>query len=583
MEGNIHKMNQSCEGRSAGMGAGRERASEAGRTDLLQRAGRAVHTGKSIPRDDRVVFSRADLIDGTGAAGRTVDIEIAAGRIQSIGTPGTLRGDHLVDCAAKVLCPGFVDIHSHADFTLLKDGRAHSAILQGITTVVPGNCGIGIAPVSERNRGLAAMNSIGWRADREPGALWRTFGDYLSALRAQRPAVNIFPLVAHGAIRVAVSGFEGRSLNAREIDDVCSHVDEAMAAGAVGISTGLEYLPGSASTRQELRRVTQRVGAHQGLYATHCRNRAEHIVEAAREAVETAEHGGCRLQLSHFVQRPHGPYSEQAERAREAVLGADPALNAHFDVFPFDYGPTPLTSLLPAWARIGGREEIANQLASATVRRRVLDDLNPRFVAMLKSGAADGMYLSSDGHDGALVGRTLRSVAEEWGLNVADTALQVLVRAGPDLGDVVVVERWAEWGDLAAAMADDRYIVMGDGVVAALDGPVRDLSFSLSDWGYVPEMLGRMVRELGLTTLEEAVRRMTQAPAQQIGLTDRGVIAEGQAADLVVFDRATIASRVRPDHIVDVPVGIEHVMVNGQFALLDGMLTDARSGVVDRS
>jgi N-acyl-D-amino-acid deacylase len=262
------------------------------------------------------------------------------------------------------------------------------------------------------------------------------------------------------------------------------------------------------------------------------------------------------------------------------ALGADPALNAHFDVFPFDYGPTPLDFLLPGWSRAGSREDIADRLQQPSVQQRILTELNPRFVATLEAGIAETMYFASDGADGELIGKSLGEVAREWKLGVAEASIKALVNAGVNIADCVINERWADMDDLTDSVADETFFIMGDGVTSALDGPLDHYGFSLADWGYAPEMLGRMVRQLGVTTLESAIARMTEGPARQLGLEDRGVIRAGLKADLVIFDPETVGTNISPDRLIVYPSGIEHVLVNGTFAVAEGHLTNSVSGVV---
>ena len=527
-----------------------------------------------------LVLRGATIVDGTGAPRFTGDIGIDGGRIARVAEPGTLAGAATLDASGRISAPGFIDIHSHADFTLLVDGRAHNCVLQGVTSVVTGNCGHGIAPVTARSRDLVPMNIPGWGAAWDEPVSWRSFGEYLDAVRGRGVAVNLFPLVAHGALRLAVSGFEDRALDPREIDAMRAMTDEAMAAGAIGFSTGLEYAPGIAADEAELARVCEPVGAYDGIYATHCRDRAAAMTAAAAEAVGVAEHAGARLQLSHFVRRPWAPAGEP-ERAMDLLAAAEQrGVTVRYDVFPFDYGPTPLAYVLPAWARHGSRAEIAERLASAVVRARILEDLGANFAAALESDIAETMYVAADGADGSFVGRTLGTIARERGESVAEAALTILARAGESFYCTAIVERWVDWGDLTGALGDPRLFIMGDGASGGLDGPLSDYTFTLSDWGFAPAFLGRFVRGMGLVSLEAAIERMTAGPARQIGLADRGRIAEGCAADLVIFDPETVDSAVAPDGLRGVPTGIDHVLVNGEFVVRCGRPTDRRPGRV---
>jgi N-acyl-D-amino-acid deacylase len=522
-----------------------------------------------------LVLTGGTVLDGRGGPGVPLDVAVDGDTVTAVGAPGSLAGTDTLDVTGRVVSPGFVDIHSHADFTLAVDGRAQSCVAQGITTVVTGNCGHGVAPVTDRSAALIPTNIPCWRAEWDDRQTWRTFPDYLDALRGNGVGVNVLPLVAHGALRLAVAGFEVRALTARELDRARGLVAEAMDAGAVGLSTGLEYAPGLAADTAELVALAGPAGERGGLYASHCRNRTDRIVDAATEAVTVAARSGCRLQLSHFVRRPTGTDRALMYRAVDAVRSAP--VPARLDVFPFDYGPTPLsTFVVPMSVRDAPRAEVADRLSD----RSLLDQLDERFLDTLSGDIAATCYLASDGGDGSLVGRSLGELADEWRMPVPEVCLEIMRRAGENFYDAVVVERWVDWQDLCWALAQPDFFVMGDGLTGALDGPLAGHAMSVADWGYAPVMLGRFVRDDGLVPLGAAVARMTAEPAAQLGLTDRGVLAAGYRADLVVFDPATVGSAVRPEALVSRPVGIDHVFVNGRPVLRDGRFTGALPGVV---
>jgi N-acyl-D-amino-acid deacylase len=524
-----------------------------------------------------LILSGGSVLDGRGGDGVVADVAISGDTVAAIGPVGSLPGRQSIDVAGRVVAPGFVDIHSHADFTLVVDPRAQSSVVQGITSLVTGNCGHGVAPVTDRSAPLIPTNIPGWRGDWDNQQTWRSFPEYLSTLRGQGVGVNVFPLVAHGALRLAVAGFEVRELTRSEVDRMRGLAADAMDAGAVGLSTGLEYAPGIAAGLDELVALAEPVGARDGLYASHCRNRTDRIVEAAAEAVAIAERGGCRLQLSHFVRRPTGTDRSLMFQAVDVIRAA--ATRARLDLFPFDYGPTPLSAfLLPMSVRDAPRDEVAGRLGD----RSLLDDLDQRFLDTLSADIAATCYVASDGADGALDGQSLGQLSEAWRMTVPEVGLEVMRRAGVNFYDAVVVERWADWQDLRWALAQPDFLIMGDGLTGGLDGPLAGHGFSLSDWGYAPRMLGRFVREEPVDTLAGAVARMTSEPAAQVGLTDRGVLAAGYRADIVVFDPRTIGSAVRPEALISQPDGIEHVFVNGTAVLRAGRLTDALPGIVGR-
>lgn len=535
-----------------------------------------------MPERSDLIFRNVLLVDGTGAPAKPADVAIAGDTIRRVAPANTLTAaETIIDGARSVLAPGFIDIHSHADLRLLVDGRAHSAVTQGITTIVPGNCGFGVAPFSDIG-GLAQRDMpLGGGLELDEIGDVSTFPGYLAALRERGVGVNVVPLVGHGLLRASVAGFETRELTRSELSIMVAMAEEAMDAGAAGISSGLEYAPGIASTTSELIAVATPIGERGGLYATHCRHRGEFIVDAAGEGIRVAETTGSRLQMSHFLRRTTEQDRSLAMRAIDALRRADDrGVRTRYDVFPFEYGPSPVSAFVPQSFKAEAGTEFGIALQDPDFVARIIGNLEPRFVAMLEEGGAADMYISDDGTDGRHIGRTLGQIAAERGAPVAHTAIALLAEAGDRYGSVMLNERWADWVDVQDAMADPDFIIMGDGSIANFDGPLAGKGFALSDWGHATTTLGRFVRELGLLTLEDAVRRMTSAPAAQIGLTNRGVIREGFAADLVLFDPATIGSEVRPDNLLVPSTGVSEVFVNGVRVVCGGKVTNSTPGRV---
>jgi N-acyl-D-amino-acid deacylase len=528
-----------------------------------------------------LVFRNVRLVDGTGSPARPADVAVLGDKIHSIGDPYTLAGKSMVDGTDFMLAPGFIDIHSHADMQLLIDGRAHSAVTQGITTVVPGNCGFGVAPFTAGGNLAQKDMPLGGGLELAEIGDVATFPQYLEELRKRGVGVNVIPLVAHGLLRASVAGFELREVTRSELSTMVSMVEEAMDAGAVGLSSGLEYAPGIASTTRELVAVTAPVGARNGLYATHCRHRGALIIDAAREGVRVAESSGARLQMSHFLRRTTEPDRSLVKTAIDNLRAADErGVRTRYDVFPFEHGPSPVTAFVPQAFKAEAGKDFGLALQDPQFVSRIIANLEPRFVAMLDQGGAAEMYISDDGGDGRYVGETLRDVANQKSASVAHAAITLLAEAGERYGSVMLNERWADWVDVQEAMADPDFIIMGDGSIANFDGPLAGKGFAVSDWGHATTTLGRFVRELGLLWMEDAVRRMTSAPAEQLGLTNRGIIRAGYAADLVLFDPATVGSEVRPDNLIVPSSGIVEVLVNGVSVLSRGSVTNSTPGRV---
>lgn len=522
------------------------------------------------------------VVDGTKRPGEVRDVAIHGDRIAALGPPGTLQGARTIPAEGRHVVPGFIDIHSHADYTILHDGRAHSAVMQGITSIVTGNCGLGIAPVSTLSADMIDGAAFGWQMEDGLSLSWRSFGDYLALLRDRGVGPNVFPMATHGAIRAAVAGFADRPVDRAEIRTMQAHLEEAMKAGAIGFSTGLEYAPGISSTTVELVEFAEAMAGREGVYATHCRNRGPAMEEAVTEAIAIARAGAARLQLSHFIRRPHGS-DEILARAWARIHEADSEMSIFADVFPFDYGPTPLSVLLPPALRDHSRSGLAARLKEPSFKTKVMNGLGGMFEAALKNGLVESMYVAADGTDGEFVGLSLAEVARRRKIDTAEAAYFLLENAGENFGTVMIVENWVRWDDLVQALGDPRYFIMGDGATGTLDGPGAGRAMCLSDWGYVPRFLSRFVRDMGICSIEDAVLRMSTGPARQFGLHDRGCLEPGKAADVVVLDLEEVGTNVSPQALKELPSGIYDVLVNGTAVVAAGKVTDACPGIVGKN
>lgn len=527
-----------------------------------------------------LVISGGNVVDGVHPMRRNVDLAIRGDRIAAIGNGGSLSAATVIDARGRIVCPGFIDVHSHADYTILLDGRGQSSLMQGVTSIVTGNCGHGIAPVTAESRKLVSMNIAGWRRESALPISWTTFGEYLSLLRTRGVGPNVFPLVAHGTIRLGISGFHDRSLSKTELRSARQALHDALADGAVGMSTGLEYAPGISSTTAELMAIAEGAADFDVVYATHCRNRSDRMAEAAREAVDVAKAGHMRLQMSHYVRRPYATDAAVDSAWTHLDRAAAQGMTIRADVFPFDYGPTPLSVLIPPSMFGDTRSEMVSKLSNESFRREVVSSLGGMFKAAVTNNLVDSMFVASDGADGSFNGLSLAEVARRVKLPVPEAAVWLLKNAGENFSSVYIVENWVRWDDLLGALTDPKFFIMGDGVTSALDGPGSAFTMALADWGYAPRYLSRFVRDMKLVSIEDAVQRMCVGPAQQFGLRDRGSLEVGKAADVVVFDMESIGTAVAPHALRELPSGIRQVMVNGQLVVSNGVASGVLPGQV---
>jgi len=516
------------------------------------------------------------VVDGTGGPARRADVLLRDGRIAALGALDPPPGARVLDAEGLAVAPGFVDLHTHADFTLLAFPDAASAVRQGVTTVVVGNCGGGVAPCSPEHdfRRTAFAYSSGWGVE----VTWTSVDEYLETLGGK--GVNVAALVPHGSVRNAVMGLDARPPEAAELDRMRGLAREGLEAGAIGVSTGLEYQPGSRAATDELAAFCALAAERNGVHATHMRNRAERFAAATEEALEIARRTGVRTQLSHVAPRPYAPPA-QTEAAFAAVERARAEGRAvYVDTFPETWGPGTLADLFPPEITQGRPAEVLARLQDPRARRAVEEHFAAGQNFLVRAGGYEQIFISSSPVRPELTGRSLAELAREAGASPGSWACDALLEAGSLLMSVGIRHVYATEPDLDRVLALPYCGLGSDGVVTDGEGAECLFPWNASTYGYAARTLEHYVRERGLLTLEEAVRRLAALPAEAMGLRDRGLLREGYAADVVVFDPARIHDRTTPEDVARHPEGVAHVLVNGVPVVEHGRPTGARPGTL---
>ncbi|MGI5422285.1 N-acyl-D-amino-acid deacylase family protein [Actinomadura luteofluorescens] len=510
-----------------------------------------------------LLIAGGTLADGTGAAPRRADVAVTGGRVARIGDLAGCPAVRTVDASGHVVAPGFVDVHTHSDLTLLSAPEARSAVRQGITTVVVGNCGLGVTPAAGGD-GEALRAAAGY-LDLDPAVRWdwTDMPGYLAALDAARPAVNVAALVAHTPLRAAAVGFGDRPAGAAALDRMRGLLGDALAAGAAGVSTGLVYAPACYAREDELEVLGRTAAAHGRLFAWHVRDYADGLLDSVRQALRVAAATGCRTQISHLVavgRRNHGSVA----RALELIDAARAAgLDVGFDIYPYLAGNAPLSQLLPAWAQEGGERAMRARLTDRAVRARVRD------------GWRD---MPNSWDDIAVGGRAVTALAADAGTDPPDLALDLVAEHG---NAVQMVAGGRSERDLADALTHPAGVIGSDGQALDPAGPTGRGTPHPRSYGCFPRLFAEYVRP-GRLGLAEAVRKCTSAPAARAGLAGRGVLKPGAHADIVVFDPARIADRATFAAPQRYPDGIRAVIVGGRAVVEDGAHGDARPGEILR-
>ncbi len=540
-----------------------------------------------------VLIVGGKVVDGTGNPWFKADIGIQNGKIVDIGRLKGKGAKKVINAEGRYVSPGFIDIHSHSDFTLLVCPSADSRIRQGITTEVTGNCGMSLAQISEEHHELlkGRIEGYGGWAEKIPWS-WHSFGEYLETLEKQGVALNVVPLVGHSTIRLSVMGLEERLPTEKELNEMRNLVAEAMRAGAFGMSTGLVYPPGCYSNTEELIELCKVVAQYGGLYASHIRGERETIVEALKEAIKIGGKAGIPVQVSHNCPK-YGAWHRLDEtiplyeKARANGIEVTLDNDAHTDL------EARLWHALPQWVYARGLKEAISIIKEPKIRERIKREIDkiPGFgpIGLLKHDRWNRIVILQCKRNISLVGKNIEEIAKERGGAPFDTFLNLIIE---EEGDIRAIFDYVNLDDIRTLLKHPLMMICSDGMALSKEGSLAEGNvYSPCSFGEYPYILERFVRKEKLLTLQEAIRKMTSFPAQKVKLWDRGMIRRGMWSDLVIFDleRMEDKSTNPPPHSYpfvnyphNYPEGIDYVLVNGEIVLEDGRQKDILPGRILR-
>ena len=528
--------------------------------------------------DVDLLISGGTVLDGTGKKPFVADLIIAKGRIADVGQFEAQPGWPVIDAKELTVTPGFIDVHSHSDFTLNIDPRAVSSITQGVTTEIVGNCGHGCAPIVDAE--AAKINIYGYHS--EYPIEWRTIGEYLEALEARKPAINVATLVPNGNLRLATVGLSDRAANNDQTRVMRKLLEQGLEEGALGFSTGLEYGTERGATEGEITELCRGVANAGGVYATHTRNNFGHSTETIEEAIRTGEAAGVPVQVSHIgivARMSHEPRAAVEEALAAVDRARARGLNIGFDMHTRGYGITNLSAVLPPYIAEGGTAALEKRLRDPAVQRQIKH--YPNIVVDEAQGRWEKILLFQSQAHPELSGRSIAQIAAEQGVEPLDAIYNILLGDLSTIHELLIIELIYDESDLRLPFDHPMCMVGSDATALATDGPLADRCFHGS-YTWASWFLHHFVEEKKTLALEEAVRRLTSLPAETFNIKDRGVIRKGAWADLAMFkpqqfrDRGTI---FQPNQLAE---GMVHVIVNGKIGIRDGRMTGQRGGHVLR-
>ncbi len=512
------------------------------------------------------IIKNGQIVDGTGKAAYPGDLGLKDGKIKIIGEIEN-EAHMIIDATGLSVSPGFIDIHSHSDIFLMVNPMAESKIRQGVTTEVVGNCGNSAAPLSKENLSLIQARNNIITPDLEWN--WLSMGDYLTRFHEQGSSVNIVPLIGHGTVRASVMGYENRKPSSEEMAAMKAMIHQAMEDGAAGMSSGLIYAPSYFAKTDELIELAGVVAKHGGVYTSHIRGEGRNLLTAVKEAIAIGEAAGVAVQLSHH--KAIG--KENWGKVRESLLLIEEAQARGKDVtadqYPYIASSNGLSAVLPGWVHEGDNNDLLRRLADSTMRKRIIKEIS------FRDGYWESTFVSNCPYRQEYEGMSLKEIADSRGRDVYASFLDILLESGANIG---IISFGMSKEDVKMVMRHPMVMVGSDGESLADYGPLSKGKPHPRNYGTFPRVLGKYSREEKVIPLEEAVRKMTSLPAGKLGLKSRGVIKEGNIADLVIFNAKTIRDRSTFKNPHQYPAGIDYVLVYGEVVIDQGRHTGKLNG-----
>jgi N-acyl-D-amino-acid deacylase len=508
-----------------------------------------------------VLIRDGRVIDGSGAPAFPADVGTAGDRIAAVGRVDE-PAERTIDAEGLFVCPGFVDMHTHSDVMLLAAPAHEAKLCQGVTLELLGQDGLSYAPVTDTVLAQLRAQLAGWNGDPpEFDWSWRTVGEYLDRLDRSGIAVNAAYLVPHGTLRLCAMGYDDRAPTATELEHMKRLLAEGLAQGAVGLSAGLTYAPALYANDDELVALCEVMRGTGGFYCPHHRNYGLHALEAYADSIEIARRAGVPLHLAHA----HLGFAVNKGRAPELLALIDAAradgVDVSLDTYPYLAGSTYLHAFLPSWMHAGG--------AAETIRRLRNPELRERLRVELEETGSDGFHeIAMDWSIVDVSGRSIADAAQAAGMRPIDYVCDLL--ADEELS-VSCIAHTGNEENVRTTMTHEAHMVGSDGILVGETPHPRG-------WGTFPRYFATYVRELGVLTWEQAVRKMTSLPAQRLGFADRGLLRAGMHADVTCIDPETVRDTATYEQPRSLPDGIPFVLVNGRIAVDGGRRTAELAG-----
>jgi N-acyl-D-amino-acid deacylase len=526
--------------------------------------------------DCDLLWSGGRVVDGTGAPWFRADVCVVGDKIAAVGDLAGARAKRRIDASRLVITPGFIDMLGQSEYNVLVDNRAASKITQGITTEITGE-GSSIAPLNQRmiDEGKEVYEHYGVKP------AWTTLREYWQAFEKARPAINLGTFVGEGGVRNLVIGESERAATPAEMAEMEKAVAAAMEDGALGLSTSLQYVPDRFASTEEIIALAKVAARYGGSYITHQRSESYRIDASLDEVFRIAREAGIPAQVYHLKVACQEQWGQMPRILARLEAARAEGLDVSADQYPWTAGENGLDANLPVWVRDGGFDKMAERLKDPAVRARVRAELQKQ------DPSWENQFRCAGGGKGVLVatvvnpalkkyeGKTIAEIAKSEGKDEADVIMDLVVADRAHTSNIIFI---MDDRDVRAALRSRLVALCTDSGAEAEDGILGQEKSHPRAWASAARILGHYVRDEKLLPLEEAVRKMTSLPASRMGLTDRGILRPGMAADLVAFDPLTVRDVATYTDPLHYSAGIPYVAVNGQLVVDGGKITDARPG-----
>ncbi len=515
-----------------------------------------------------ILFEGGRVVDGSGNTWFRADLGVVGDRIEAIGDLKGAKAERKINAKGNVVAPGFMDIHSHSDIPLLVNPRVESKVYQGITVEVVGNCGISAAPMNKALRAYRDKYArVSVPEDFEYD--WVSMRDYFDRIDRKGVSFNVASWVGHGTVRQNIMGYDDREPTDNELRKMKRLVDEAMTDGTYGISTGLIYPPSVYGKTPEIIELARVSAKHGGIYASHIRGEEwDSLLPAVEEAIEIGEKAGLPVQIAHFKANGRKAWGMVKESLSLVEKARARGVDVTFDQYPYVASSTGLAAILPHWVHEGGPEKMMERLRDPKLRKRMEKEQRIE-------RDWDGILVVFAKNNPKYNGKTIAEIAKGQGKKPHDAACDLLIEENTQVPCVMfgMTEE-----DVKYIMKSPIGMIGSDGTAISPKGVLGRGKPHPRYYGTFPRVLGHYAREEKVISIEEAVRKMTSAPAQRLGLKDRGLLREGYKADIVVFNPETVKDEATFTDPHRFPTGIPYVICNGVFTIDKGKHTGKLPG-----